>query len=437
MAVCNLFKPIKNKIGNFLLFSQYTNDLTKSATHTDPYRVIPSKFVVMDINYSKWTDEKIVKLLQNNFENACALMKNNGVIYKQEISGEELKSHPWDPAISRNLFWRCLFDNDILHTSKVSVGDEKYDICTEMKFVGDINIQSNNIYNGEGYNEIYCYIPPSKNCNYIGCDVKPIDDTDYIYSYNEDYVIGYDEKSNLDDIVKIPPEDKPLKYNANNKANFSFEGGLNSDPNPVTKYEFNTIVVLYDVYVMNENATEWVLETGNIPMGIHFCGHIDGGKMSNPITVFVSNDDVYGAGTSYGLKICMRYTATSTDNISNINISSESNTEGSDSMIPGESILVSEMAKTLDKMNSIITSVYKNSQMSKECLALFKNSRTNVPYVKWVGSDPYWFVNGRNTGALATRVADHINYTEQEMNEGLDRFERELSGERIEKIIKR
>ena len=32
---------------------------------------------------------------------------------------------------------------------------------------------------------------------------------------------------------------------------------------------------------------------------------------------------------------------------------------------------------------------------------MLKNNRVNVPYVRQVGNKKYWFVNGKNTGAIA------------------------------------
>ena len=418
MATCNLFNPISDNTGNFLLFAQYANDLTKSATHTDPYRVIPSKFVVLNLDYSDFDDKSITKLIQNYYENACAYFKNNE--FKYSII-ETAPYGEWTPEVSKNLFWRCLKENNLITKQEISVGDRSYNYCPEMLYCGDINIQTNNIYNGDGFNEIYCYIPNSNNCSYIGCEFREDSDTDAKYTYDSEYVIGYENNEELGDIVKLEP---PITYNANAVAQFSFDGNsLNTDPNPLTKYEFNTVILLYDIYVKNEEDTDWVPEYQNIPMGIHFCGHISEGKITNPITIFVSNADIYDQGTSYGLKVCMRYTATSDSNISHIDITSEN-----DSIFPGFCIVMSEMSKTLDKMNDVITGVYANSQISKELLAIFKNERVNVPYIKWVGKEPnkepYWFINGRNTGVVATRTADITNYdNETEVKPELERLE--------------
>ena len=53
MAVCNIFNKLSKNTGNFLTFSQYSEDLTKGATQYEAYRVVPSKFIVMDVDYNK------------------------------------------------------------------------------------------------------------------------------------------------------------------------------------------------------------------------------------------------------------------------------------------------------------------------------------------------------------------------------------------------
>ena len=34
-------------------------------------------------------------------------------------------------------------------------------------------------------------------------------------------------------------------------------------------------------------------------------------------------------------------------------------------------------------------------------LAQFKNNKINIPYIRELGKKKYWFVNGKNTGAIA------------------------------------
>ena len=87
MAICNLFSDLTKNTGNFLMFSQYTEDLTKYAVEQEAYKVMPSKFIAMDVNYStvrenieenKWNttanglNGDIPRYLQHYFDNSCA-----------------------------------------------------------------------------------------------------------------------------------------------------------------------------------------------------------------------------------------------------------------------------------------------------------------------------------------------------------------------------
>lgn len=422
MSVCNIFKPLSNPTGNFLLFSQYANDLTKSATHTDPYRVIPSKFMVMNLNYNNFDNETIVKHFIDYYENACAVFKS---IKFQYLTRDTEQILEWSPDVSKSLFWNCLVQANLLknpNTNKLPTDPAGNQYYEEILYMGDINIQSNNIYNNDGYNEIYCYIPSYENCKYV--NVIGIDTTGLSsYTYNEEYIYGYNADSVISsDIEKLIKVSGELEYKPYNILSLS-EGDVRKD---ITKYSFNTIVVLYDIYIIDDEGN-WVVEYENIPMGIHFCGNIENGNTTNYGTVYVSNEDIYGGGSSYGLKICNRYTATTDRNIININ---NLDSETDDNNIATLNILMSEMCKVLDKMNDIITDVYNKSQTDKELLSLFKNNRTNVPYIKWVGvepnKEPYWFVNGRNTGVSATKVADHEAYEGSEVLQEVNAWRQDL-----------
>ena len=49
-------------------------------------------------------------------------------------------------------------------------------------------------------------------------------------------------------------------------------------------------------------------------------------------------------------------------------------------------------------------------------LANFKNYQTNVPYIRPIGEDNYWFINGKNTGVkVNSTIINNIN------NEGTDK----------------
>ena len=52
MAICNLFRTLSKETGTFMMFGQYADDLTKHHVQYHSYKVVPTKFAVLDINYS-------------------------------------------------------------------------------------------------------------------------------------------------------------------------------------------------------------------------------------------------------------------------------------------------------------------------------------------------------------------------------------------------
>ena len=98
MAVCNILKDSLQSTGNFILFSQYMEDLARFTAEGQAYRVAPSKFVAMDIDYSSFNsilkteittqlessgytdinmDQIMLTYLQDHFENGCSYVKNH------------------------------------------------------------------------------------------------------------------------------------------------------------------------------------------------------------------------------------------------------------------------------------------------------------------------------------------------------------------------
>ena len=84
----------------------------------------------------------------------------------------------------------------------------------------------------------------------------------------------------------------------------------------------------------------------NIPLGIYFTGMLDGdsNEMTNTITKYVSNDAVYGQGTSYGLRICTRFLA-DPNSTATIETATESSTN------------ISEFAPVLEQMADTLTGI--------------------------------------------------------------------------------
>lgn len=392
MAVCNLFNRFANASGNFMMFSQYVEDITRNYTESDNYKVVPTQFVALDIDYdnidrSKVTpnDEElnigIPKYFQNCFENACAY----GRVHYPEWSANTatVRAKDWNPEISRNLFWNSMFDGEFLHTSKYGGTN----IVDEVVYFENINMHSFNDHKGMGYGEIYCYIPTDGEKK--RCQVVKITDSDpegrkcdesnssiFLEGYTDRYVENYDKK-----------------YYYNRDFSMTFDDStvgtlLNSQDK---SFSFNTIVVLYSVFKRIND--DWKVEYSNIPLGMYVAGRFENDKLTNSVTKYVTTS--YGTGTSYGLRICTRFSVNPNGAI----IKSE-DLIADDSSYINICQLMTAMNENLSNMMNVVKSAQNTSNQYKELLSIFKNNKTNVPYVKDINGKDYWFVNGRFVAAV-------------------------------------
>lgn len=375
MAICNLFKELSKPTGEFLMFSQYAEDLTKNNAQGYKYRVVPSRFIAADIDFSKLSyrpegdlDKDFPTYMRNYFENGCAVCKN---------------SSTWTPETSSNLFWRAMVDGKLISFDK--------DYVKEFKCIEEINIQSYDVMSGMGYSEIYCYIPNSTKCTKY--KYKKYTTTNYTPSNST--LEGYDEKIN------------PINYYYEKSIEFDFENG---EVDNVGKFNINCIILLYDIHSSDENGNITTLYK-NIPLGIYLPGCFNGTtNISNPITKWVSNSDIYNSGTSYGIRICSRFTVTPTEDVIETTVNSISSEEyASICQVMGG------VVDNLSQMMEIVKAHNEDSVFIKEELALFKNSRTNVPYVK----NGYWFVNGRSTGIAIPDTDNLIPYENSQIDNAI------------------
>ena len=398
MSVCNIFNSLNSSTGNFMLFSQYVEDITHNYPEGDNWKIIPTQFVALDIDYSKVDPNMVLnkgkdslnvgipKYFQNCFENACAYGRKNYSKWIAEVEGNTMKS--WTPEISRNLFWNYMFDGELITSERY--GSESSDVryIPQVMYYGDINMHSYNEHKGMGYGEIYCYIPT--NAEQMCCQVVRAIDSDiegrkYDSSNNSIFLEGHKDRY---------VEDYTQHYFYNRDFSMSFDdediSSLANTNN--TKYNINTIVVLYSIFrKFNDN---WEVLYSNIPMGMYITGRFDdNGKLTNEVTKYVTTN--YDTGTSYGLRICTRFTATS-----NGAILSNSDITTDDSGYTNVCQLMTAMNENLSRMLDVSKSALNTTQQYKDLLSMIKNNRTNVPYVKDVNGVDCWFVNGRFVSAV-------------------------------------
>lgn len=168
-----------------------------------------------------------------------------------------------------------------------------------------------------------------------------------------------------------------------------------------TSIEFNTIVIYYNIV----NAVNGNIMHQNIPMGIYFTGKLDGTstKMSN--AVIKHNDTQTHTGSSYGLKICSRFITTLEGVEGEIKI-------GDNPQYDNFEYILTKFNESQTSIQEAVSKMAQNNEQYKTLLSIFKNHRTNVPYIKSVQvidsdgnfiTEKHWFVNGRDLG-VSTEV---------------------------------
>ena len=385
MAICNVFKELTKSNGTFFTFSQYAEDLTKHQSNNS-YKVIPSRFICCDVDYSLFTNKTLPNLLQNNFENGCSFLRDN-------------LPNDWTPEISKNLFWNEIGEKLLLSDNSNSI-----------VYCGDINIQSYSEQDNIGYNEIYCYIPNDAKKMKFNFESKNTLNTSL--KYDKDFICGYDGNDlNFNGLLDIkivyPFQESSVLNGYNYQYNDKYD--LSSYTYTTdTSFKFNTVVVFYDI-------SNGDVKFENIPLGMFVTGLIDDdGKMGCEITKYVSNGDIYDSGTSYGLRICNRFVVSpnSTELQNTTVINSEEDRD-----YPALAQVMSAMTDSQSKMDEVINSIRNYQDGIKEHLAQFKNSRVNIPYVLYVNNTPYWFVNGKNTDVPVWGGIEVLQTTVDKLNE--------------------
>lgn len=447
---CSLLKPVDNLTGNVFLFSQYTQDLTKQYANPDSYRCVPSKYVAMNLNWHGITgaettqeefDRELGNIFQNYFENSCAFLRSK---FKED-------NKDWDPEYTRTLLFQTLekynfievdrLRDKIMDISAVSDGSEAIlygvvsGISSNIQYIGDINIYSNEeTEDGIGYNEIYCYLPNEAKCTDYRLSAVPRN-PESIYSYTSPYICGYEKEASINDPMYngltgyvSPEKENGRSYIDSRTVSGSLQNcygiglynddllsqtlvpsvltdNISSDDKPrlddsgkeLEKFEVNTILLLYDIVSKTEDKSIYIAK--NVPLGIYFTGRrvLDGTdtELTNTIVKYVDSGQIYNQGTSYGLRVCTRF-FTMPNSTEKIEISATGSSNISE-MAP----VLEKMGETIAAAGSILSDKDNFYKLLNDHLAQFKNNKVNVPYVRTLGNKKYWFVNGKNTGAIA------------------------------------
>ena len=412
MAVCNIFSPLNNPTGNFLMFSNYADDMNKYRAQGNKYKVIPSKFYVLDVDFQDVIPSMsgrdynldIPHLFQNRYENWVAYSKNNPSqtidAYKARLKTNTMKDETDMQLIEnisedefyKRMFWAFLMDCKFL--KKISNYGSSTDLSvSNVKYQGNISLESYDKRGSEGYSEIVCHIPSETSVkNYIMFNYND----HFTTTINKGYIEGYDE-TNADRLLipgNLNTTDKTIKV-LSHEIPFGASNEGSTDAENTTSYKFNTVVVLYDVVCVDSGTTTTIEE--GIPMGVYFTGTFeqDSSTMLNEHTIYIQNKDIFGASTTYSLRICTRYTVN--PNYFGIEPGVEVCEDDKSNM----SILLSKMADNIDAMNDVLKAAHTNNAINKDLYNIFKSGQVNVPYIKEIDGVYYWFVNGKLVSQLS------------------------------------
>lgn len=381
--VCNIFRPISNETGNFLLFSQYTNDLTQSTTDSSR-RVRPSRFVCLNLDPTKFgasnLKTEIPKYFQNVFENGISLLRNlddNNVV---------------DDSVFSTSFW-------VSFISKIFTAD----VTSNIVYDGRIGLSSYK----DGFADILLDIPSGSKKKYYQFNEDEWDSQPTTVEnfqgpfvsqtcHQGNYISGWSASDNIPingsltagnvDVWKGWEEVKPESSDFDSifQEEIEVQGADNS-------FLFNTIVILYDIVDSNNQTI-----ASDIPMGVFFTGTVENNSITNPVTIYESEQTAYGVGSGWSLRICTRFAPTPQGYLKIEEVAVESS-----ALTQSISALLAANAETIKTINESSQRIWVNSQGIRDTLNIFKDGRTNVPYIKEVNGINYWFVNGRNTGQPA------------------------------------
>ena len=459
-----LLRPLDNITGQFFLFSQYSEDLTKYLGD-NILKPVPNSFYCLNLHLPDTSAHE-----DDYINNEDPVEPNSNEVEQPILNLTQSNSNQLDP------------DSYLTEIAEMPNGVR----CPEIVYRGNINIFGTDNIDGINYNEIYCHIDNDAkkkdftvnlSGNYdalygrnsiigYGPEVVPVS---YIFTNYSEYIgdILQNEYENGITFLKTNSFDIPWReeyslgrllyvlfkndmirfYNPNEAiiepATTAPDSPLDPDPektyagvlsnkslfddiqvsdvvrgvyryfttNDLTsvdadanKFEFNAVIVCYDLVDINGEYQGF-----EIPMGLYFTG-FDTDHYTNTFTKYVKNHEIYNQGTSYTLRICTRTLssqATETGIERLTEIISASNTG---EWVNEYEFLMSKFDETYNILNSARANFADLNNNILENLQEFRNNRTNVPYVKQVGNKKYWFVNGVNTGVAVIEYSDYADW---------------------------
>ena len=339
MSVCNIYKSQGNK-PVFYTFSEYMNDLVVNINNDGMSIARPSRFLCIKLK----SIENINKFLQNYYEDACCTLRDTNVEnYRKYLLG----------GLIRGLKEKGFID----------AADINNVACEDIDLFGDGTID------GMKYDEILCYLNPStsnnRSLNLDEADVRIINKSST--PGNPQYITGYGRPAD-----RIEGIDYVSQLN-NDKFPLCTIGNPNSNSANVTSFEFNAVIVLYDITLGKDDNNP----IENIPLGIYI--------NPNTITKYVNNNDIYNQGTSYALRIAMRFATTYDGSIYIEDTNAYDETRDISSLVS----VADRLSRTIDQMFEMTRKFNDYTNATRDMLTSIKNSASTSSWKSYGDSKTY------------------------------------------------
>lgn len=352
MSVCNIYKSPAGAPGEFTkpvfyTFSEYMNDLVVNINNDGMSIAQPSRFLCLKLK----STENINVFLQNYYEDACCTLRDTNV----DTNAENYRKYLLGGLIN-GLVNKGFIDADAINNIA----------CEDIDLFGDGTID------GMKYDEIICYLNPSTSNNrslILDTDrVRAIDKSSI--SADPKYIVGYSrEADRIDDVDKGGNIDYKSQIKQDAEGRWpQFPLCTISDPNSNSAnesfFEFNAVIVLYDITLGKDDNSP----IENIPLGIYI--------NPNPIKKYVNNNVIYNQGTSYALRIAMRFATTYDGRMFIEDTNAYDETRDISSLVS----VADRLSKAIDQMFEMTRKFNEYTDKTRDMITAIKNSASTT---KW------------------------------------------------------
>lgn len=412
--VCNTFRPMTNTTGNFLLFSQYSDDLSRSIVDSN-YQVRPSRFVCMSLGNKLYNNSNTLLnnympsatvsglddnskgpgFFQNIFENGICLLKNH-----QNISKHNFSTSFWG-RLAQLVSGAENSASNVLKESVKYFGD--IDVVSWEDGFADIivDIKSGSYGKTMSYNQ---NTTGSSNWGTLSSFINSCGGT----AINQgNYISGWTSEDNLLISGSLSSGNKTIPCGALSGTPTNIDNGSDStsifeqifDVNSsatLNSFTFDTVLLMYDIIDPTTNNPI----SKDIPLGIYFTGDINSSShiIENPVTIYSESSSAYGAGSGWSLRIATKFSTLPTGKLKIEELAVDSS-----ALQTSLSAQLSACAEMIKTIQDGFSKNLKELQDIYDMMNQFRNDqKVNVPYIK---DDGYWYVNGKNTGKPATMPA--------------------------------